>query len=180
MKNIIKLKLGDKVGLMGDTYVVMQSTSKEFYLSNISYEATSNAIVFTKLGLNAKEVCIDVLGYPARGIFPYCKTLGDLSKLVDYLGDKEREFNSLKYAYVVRGEKNNIIGVIKEGEDFSERISKVILNTYCGANQAIHRITSETADYMEVGEIETFVTCIVFEGQDPILIDNSIEKVILS
>ncbi len=78
-----ELKVGDKVELHGFEYVVEKGVIGRYYLSCIG---DLNSQIFIKLGVdNVSEFTKKVLGYHLGGDFPYCKTLSDLTKLVNAL-----------------------------------------------------------------------------------------------
>ena len=78
-----ELKVGDKVELHGFEYVVKVGVLEQYYLSCIG---DLNYQIFIKLGIdNVSQFTKEVLGYDFVGGFLYCKTLADLTKLVNAL-----------------------------------------------------------------------------------------------
>ena len=76
-----ELKVGDKVELHGLEHVVYCGSSG-YFLHN---EGGLNSGCFNILKLDSKEFTKKYLGYFIDGSFPYCKTLSDLTKLVNAL-----------------------------------------------------------------------------------------------
>lgn len=77
-----KLNLGNTVILDNVKYRVDTSGSG-YYLQNSS--GSGNATFFENRDLNKTEVQNRALGYSKSGGFPFCKTLEDLTKFVEYL-----------------------------------------------------------------------------------------------
>lgn len=74
------LSLGDKVQFEGiPTKFTVDGRPNHYYLYSTS---TDNDLIFGKYGINKGDFTKAVLGYYGGGMWPECRTLGDLDKLI--------------------------------------------------------------------------------------------------
>ena len=86
------LKVGDKVDIHGLEYSVIRCGNNSYFMS---YKYGVNSKIFTNLLLNKLIFTKNVLGYfndgKSNDNFPYCKSLEDLTKLVNALKNYKPE-----------------------------------------------------------------------------------------
>ena len=86
------LKVGDVINLHGINHKVTEH--HYYFLSLMRKEigvSFDNSYIFRSLNLNRAEFSKNILGYDKGGDFPYCKSLEDLTKLVNALKNYKPE-----------------------------------------------------------------------------------------
>ena len=86
------LKAGDVINLHGINHKVTEH--HYYFLSLMRKEigvSFDNSYIFRSLNLNRAEFSKNILGYDKGGDFPYCKSLEDLTKLVNALKNYKAE-----------------------------------------------------------------------------------------
>ena len=124
------MKIGDVVKLGRHTFTVKKAQPGGFHLHAYG---ESNDIIFTELCLNSREFARKVLGYGTNGIFPECKTLSDLEKLVNALQEKLKP-STMKHNFP---ENTRVICKTKLNKDQIKEVMKLAIDAEIDANSGV-------------------------------------------
>ena len=122
------MKIGSKIKLGKHTFTVKKDSFDGYYLF---IEGDSNDIIFTELDLNARTFARKVLGYNSTGIFPECKTLADLEKLINALQEELNPSTMKKHNFP---KNTRVICKTKLNKDQLKEVMKLAIDAEIDAN----------------------------------------------